>query len=92
MVGPPRLRDNGKAAPIERLGLGEATLGAVAGGQRRDGRHELRVVLAMLLAGQLDVSLRDRDGVRVFALAEQTADLGAQPGKVILPLRLHDTR
>jgi Tetratricopeptide repeat len=50
------------------------------------------VLLAVLLAGRLNVSLSDRNSLRVFALLPQSADLGAQPGKVILPVRLRGSR
>ena len=87
MLGHLRLLPDAEAAQVGRLRLGEAALHMVGVRQPRDHQRELRVLLAMLLAGQLDRPFSERKGFRVPALAMQSVDLGKQPVDAFLRLR-----
>ena len=92
VVGARHLLADAERALEERLGVGIAALGAVEPGQPGNGCCELRMVLAMLLAGQGDVPFGYRDGFGVLALAMQLAHLGTEGSKVIGALRLRPMR
>src|SRR6266536_394314 len=75
MLGTQALLVDSQGAPKERLGKVVLALGSIYGAQPRDGGCVSRVLLAISFPGHIDVTLRNGNGLDVFARLIELSDL-----------------
>jgi hypothetical protein len=85
---PQRFVRDSKHPPAQSFGFGKPSLLAIEVDQPGGGESQFHVLLAMLLASEVDVLLGARNSFRELSLAVEEAHLCANRGKIIGSLRM----